>query len=178
VTEPPPETEPTDASPASELTIHQVASLVRDLDATIERLQRSHGWGPWEVYEYVPGRLRDLRVYDEPADFTWLGAEAQIGPEMYVELLQPTSPGGILQDWMAKHGEGVHHVGYWAPSIEVAERELDRFKRAGTPVLLSAWIDEMFFYYLDTSPMIYEVWGGDLETLAPIRRVEMPSDTP
>ena len=36
------------------------------------------GWGPWEVYEYVPGRLRELTVRGEHADFTWLGAEAQI----------------------------------------------------------------------------------------------------
>jgi methylmalonyl-CoA/ethylmalonyl-CoA epimerase len=169
-----PEIEVVKTPSLSGLSIHQVATLVTDLDATIARLQSSMGWGPWEVYEYVPGRLRDLRVYGEPAAFTWIGAEAAVGPEMYVELLQPTSSNGILRDWMDKHGEGVHHVGYWAPSIEVAEQVLERFTRSGTRVLLSAWIDDVFFYYLDTSPMIYEVWAGDLDSLAPARRVEMP----
>ncbi len=152
-------------------TIHQIASLVHDLDRSVGHLQELMGWGPWEVYEYVPGRLRELTVRGEQAEFTWLGAEAQIGPELYVELLQPTSGTGILSEWLTEHGEGVHHVGYWAPDIETAERIQRRLLRAGTDVLLSAWIDDVYFYYMDTRPMIYEVWAGDLDTLAPIRRI-------
>ena len=72
------------------------------------------------MYEYVPGRLRELTVRGEPAEFTWIGAEAEIAPERYVELLQPTSTNGILYDWLTTHGEGMHHVGYWAPSIDAA----------------------------------------------------------
>lgn len=152
--------------------IHQIASLVHDLDSSVGHLQELMGWGPWEVYEYVPGRLRELTVRGQRADFTWLGAEAQIGPELYVELLQPTSETGILNEWLTEHGEGVHHVGYWAPDIETAEEIQQRLLHAGTEVLLSAWIDDVYFYYMDTRPMIYEVWAGDLETLAPIRRIE------
>ena len=100
----------------AEPTIHQVASIVTDLDASVARLQQTMGWGPWDVYEYVPGRLRDLTVRGEPAEFTWIGAEVAIGPEIYVELLQPTSPSGIFHEWLSTRGEGMHHVGYWAPS--------------------------------------------------------------
>ena len=131
------------------------------------------GWGPWDVYEYVPGRLRELTVHGEPAEFTWIGAEVEIGPDMYVELLQPTSTSGIFYDWLTTHGEGMHHVGYWAPSIH-GQRMLDEMTADGTEVLLSAWIDDVYSYYLDTHPMIYEVWAGDLDSLSPVRRIGTP----
>jgi Glyoxalase/Bleomycin resistance protein/Dioxygenase superfamily len=151
--------------------IHQVASIVTDLDSSVRHLIKTMGWGPWDVYEYVPGRLRDLKVRGANAEFTWLGAEAEISPGLYVELLQPTSANGILYDWLTAHGEGVHHVGYWAPSIEVADSLLKELTQDGTEILLSAWIDEMYFYYLDTRPMIYEVFAGDLDSLQPARRI-------
>lgn len=166
---------PQAAAAPARATIHQIASVVSDLDASVERLQRTLGWGPWDVYEYVPGRLRELTVRGRPAEFTWLGAEAAIGPETYVELLQPTSPNGIFHDWLTAHGEGIHHVGYWAPSIDEAQRLLLEMTADGTEVLLSAWIDDVYFYYLDTSPMTYEVWAGDLDSLSPIRQIRATS---
>ena len=152
--------------------IHQVASIVADLDSSVSHLRETMGWGPWDVYEYVPGRVRELTVRGTPAEFTWLGAETEISPGVYVELLEPTSPNGILYDWLTTHGEGIHHVGYWAPSIETARSLLKQLTRDGTEVLLSAWIDDMYFYYLDTQPMIYEVFAGDLDSLQPVRRIE------
>jgi len=151
--------------------IHQIASIVTDLDSSVRHLCEMMGWGPWDVYEYVPGRLHELTVRGAPAEFTWLGAEAEISPGLYVELLQPTSPNGILHDWLTAHGEGIHHVGYWAPSIEIAQSLREQLTRDGTAILLSAWIDDMYFYYLDTRPMIYEVFAGDLDSLEPVRRI-------
>jgi methylmalonyl-CoA/ethylmalonyl-CoA epimerase len=151
--------------------IHQIASIVTDLDSSVRHLRETMGWGPWDVYEYVPGHLHELTVRGAPAEFTWLGAETEISPGLYVELLQPTSPNGILHDWLATHGEGVHHVGYWAPSIEIAESLRAQLTQDGTEILLSAWIDDMYFYYLDTRPMIYEVFAGDLDSLEPVRRI-------
>jgi methylmalonyl-CoA/ethylmalonyl-CoA epimerase len=158
-------------------TIHQVASIVKDLDASVARLQQTMGWGPWDVYEYVPGRLRELTVRGEPAEFTWIGAEVAIGPETYVELLQPTSPSGIFHEWLSTRGEGMHHVGYWAPSIEEAQRMFREMTADGTEVLLSAWIDDVYFYYLDTHPMIFEVWAGDLDSLSPVRQIGAPGES-
>jgi Glyoxalase/Bleomycin resistance protein/Dioxygenase superfamily len=160
---------------AGALTIHQIASIVNDLDASVTRVSERMGWGPWEVYEYVPGRLRDLTVRGKPAEFTWLGAEVAIGPQTYVEFLQPTSDSGILAEWLTAHGEGVHHVGYWAPSLDEAHRIQREMTSDGTEVLLSAWIDDVYFYYLDTRPMIYEVWAGDLDSLTPVRRIGAPT---
>jgi hypothetical protein len=62
-----------------------------------------------------------------------------------------------------------------APSVPAAQRLLREMTADGTEVLLSAWIDDVYFYYLDTHPMIYEVWTGDLGSLSPVRRVGTPA---
>jgi catechol 2,3-dioxygenase-like lactoylglutathione lyase family enzyme len=170
-------TGPDAAAHATTQTIHQVASIVKDLDASVARIQNVMGWAPWDVYEYAPGRLRELTVRGQPAEFTWIGAEVAIGPEMYVELLQPTSANGIFHEWLTAHGEGMHHVGYWAPSVEEAQGLMQELTADGTEVLLSAWIDDVWFYYLDTHPMIYEVWAGDLDSLAAVRQIGALADS-
>jgi hypothetical protein len=153
-------------------TIHQVAWIVPDLDAGVAQMKKMMGWGPWEVYDYAPARLRELTVRGQPAEFTWTGAEAEIGPGSYVELLQPVSTSGIFYEWLMTHGEGMHHVGYGAPSLDEAHRLSEKMIGDGAEMLLSAWIDDLYFYYLDTHPMIYEVWAGDLEAVAPVRRID------
>jgi hypothetical protein len=155
---------------------HQVAWIVADLDASVAKLRRLMDWGPWDIYEYVPGRLHDLRMDGQPAEFTWIGAETTIGPDAYVELLQPTSSSGMFYEWLTAHGEGMHHVGYGAASIEEATRMQREMTADGTQVLLSAWIDDVYFYYLDMDPMIYEVWAGDMTSVTPVRRIGAPSE--
>ena len=68
-------------------------------------------------------------------------------------------------DWLAAHGEGVHHVGYWAPSIEVAQSLLRQLTEDGTEVLLSAWIDDVSFLLSRHSPD--DLRGLGLGTLIP-----------
>ncbi len=36
----------------------------------------------------------------------------------YVELIQPTNPDGAIAKFMAKRGEGMHHVAYRVPDLE------------------------------------------------------------
>jgi spore germination protein YaaH len=83
----------------------------------------------------------------------------------YVELLQPLEGPSIFRKFIEQRGEGLHHIGYWAKSMNEADKIREMFRARGAPVLMSAWIDRVFFYYLDTSPMIIEVWTGDLESL-------------
>ena len=82
------------ATEVAKPTIHQVASIVKDLDAGVAHLQETMGWGPWDVYEYVPGRLRELTVRGEPAEFTWIGAEVEIGPESTSNCFNRPRPTG------------------------------------------------------------------------------------
>ena len=157
------------AAPTIPYAISQVAMIVRDLESSMLAYHRLHGWGPWSVYRYEPPRLRELRVRGEPADgITWIGAEAEVG-SVWVELLQPLAGEAVFGEWLARHGEGVHHLGYWARTVEEAELIHDRLAAEGASELLSAWIDDVQFFYMDTKPTIVEVWAGDLDSLQAVR---------
>lgn len=149
---------------ARPIPISQVALVVNDLEKSMREYTETMGWGPWTIYEYKPPRIHDILVLGTPREFTWIGAEAPVGSN-YVELLQPLEGPSIFREFIDQRGEGLHHIGYWAKTMDEADKIRDMFRARGAPVLMSAWIDRVFFYYIDTRPMIIEVWTGDLESL-------------
>jgi methylmalonyl-CoA/ethylmalonyl-CoA epimerase len=50
----------------------------------------------------------------------------------YVELIQPTDPDGAIARFMAKRGEGMHHVAY---RVDDLQGTLDRLAAAGTRLI-------------------------------------------
>ncbi len=155
-------------TPKMPIPVSQVALVVSDLEKSMRAYSETMGWGPWTIYEYHAPRLHDTIVRGAPGAFTWIGAETNVG-STYVELLQPLEGPSPFREFMDQHGEGLHHIGYWAKTMEEAESIKQIFAARGVPVLMSAWIDEVYFYYLDSSPMIIEVWTGDLDSLKPSR---------
>jgi methylmalonyl-CoA/ethylmalonyl-CoA epimerase len=148
--------------------ISQVGMIVGDLETTMRRYHETLGWGPWNIYEYRPPFLTGLTLRGEPASFTWMGAEAHAG-DTWIELLQPLDGDSPLSDWLAQNGDGVHHLGYEAAD-EAAARELHRsFEDQGMTELLSAYCGGMYFYYMDASPLVIEVWAGSADGLTPAR---------
>jgi len=148
--------------------VSQVGIVAHDLDVAMQRYTAQHGWGPWSVYEYAPPQLHELRQHGEPASFTWIGAEVMVG-HVNVEVLAPVSGGGLFAEWLDAHGEGVHHVGYEVATIEEAQEIHAAFEATGATELASAWIGGVWFYYMDTAPVIFEVWAGEMSTVTASR---------
>jgi hypothetical protein len=148
--------------------VTQMGMVVADLDATIRRYHDMFGWGPWKIYEYRQPWLHDLTWRGQPADFTWLGAEAYSG-RGWIEVLQPLEGDGPLARWLADNGDGVHHIGYEAGTIDEA-RDLHRsFEERGMTELLSAFCGDIYFFYMDAKPLVIEVWAGSADDLTPDR---------
>jgi hypothetical protein len=152
----------------NEYGISQVGMLVADMESTMRSYHEAFGWGPWNIYEYRPPFLTDLRLWGEPAEFTWIGAEAPAG-NAWIELLQPLDGDSPLKDWLAEHGDGVHHLGYEVPDIATADRLHRSFEQQGRTELISAKIGWLHFYYIEASPLIFEVWAGSAADLTPSR---------
>jgi methylmalonyl-CoA/ethylmalonyl-CoA epimerase len=149
--------------------ISQVAYVVHDLDERMRAYHRFYGWGPWRVFTYEPPNLRNLTVRGVPAEFTWLGAETMIG-SLNFELLQPVGDKGVFAEWLAANGDGVHHVAYCASTLEKATSLHSELEVAGGHELVSAWMNGVFFYYMETPAGIVEVWTGDESSIRPARR--------
>src|SRR5262245_54439633 len=88
----------------------QVAMVVRDLDATMRAYVDDYGIGPWEIYEFNPDTVRDMRENGEPVARSWRLALARVGQVQW-ELIQPLDEESIYARFLAAYGEGVHHVG-------------------------------------------------------------------
>jgi hypothetical protein len=160
----------THEAPSGSLAITQIAIVVKDLRATMELYHRTLGWGPWEVYEFFgPPVLHDTAIRGLPVSFTVHLAGTQVGP-LAVELVQPVSGPSIFQEWLDRHGEGIHHLAGLkvGSDADALHRE---FAGLGVRDLLngSAGHNSRFFY-LDSEPLlkfILESGSGDWNDVQP-----------
>jgi hypothetical protein len=89
----------------------QVGVIVRDLDQKIEALSRIFGMGPFRVIEWPPEGRTDIEkgYHGEPGRFSCRLGFADLG-SVELELIQPVEGPSIWQDFLDKHGEGIHHI--------------------------------------------------------------------
>ena len=107
-----------------DLRLHHVGIVVSDLEAAAASYERL-GFRDGERFE-VPAQGIVAIVY-------------QAGPG-YMELIQPTDPEGAIARYMAKRGEGTHHVAYAVDNLEATlarltasgVRLIDEVPRTGT----------------------------------------------
>ena len=98
--------------------LHHVAIAVRDIDATAAFYRTTFGLPGIEASETLP----DQGVR---AAFIPLG-------NCRIELLQPLRDDTTVGRYLAKHGEGLHHIGYRVDDCQAA---LDAMVAAGaTPI--------------------------------------------
>lgn len=167
----------------------QIGVVVRDLWANVKLYHELLGWGPWYVYEYRPPFFSEGELHGKPAEFSFLGAEVQVGP-IWFELIQPLEGESLYTEFLAEKGEGLHHVLVgWDPeeqapgqarpsegelpaSVETARAIRAQFEALGMGVLMAGKIGASTeFYYLDTEPrmkVMIELAGGSPADLEPI----------
>ncbi|HTT54245.1 MAG TPA: methylmalonyl-CoA epimerase [Streptosporangiaceae bacterium] len=96
------------------LRIDHVGIACRDLEAAVARYQEAFGLtvASREVHTEQGVREAMLRV-GPPGD----------GPS-WVQLLEPLGPDTPVGKFLARRGEGLHHIGYAVPDIRAALAEL------------------------------------------------------
>ena len=89
--------------------LHHVAVVVADLDEALARY-RMLGFS---------GRERFVLV-EQAVEVATLRSGTG-----WIELIRPTDPDGPIARYLAKRGEGVHHVAYAVPDLPAALNELE-----------------------------------------------------
>ena len=89
--------------------LHHVAVVVADLDEALAR------------YRMLGFSGRERFVLAEQAVEV---ATLRSGTS-WIELIRPTDPDGPIARYLAKRGEGVHHVAYAVPDLPAALNELE-----------------------------------------------------
>lgn len=99
----------------------QVAFLVPDLREAVARWSTVFGDEEWLVYSYGYDTLPVSSNRGEPGRFRIRLAMHGRSPQ--VELIELLEGPSIYHDWVEERGWGLHHLGYWIPSIaDVVER--------------------------------------------------------
>ncbi len=95
----------------------QIGIVVRDLDAAIRRYEDDYGIGPWGVYQFKPGDVKEWRELGRPTEPSTRIATAMVGRVQW-ELIQPLDDRSIYAQFLATKGEGVHHIAVAAPKYD------------------------------------------------------------
>jgi catechol 2,3-dioxygenase-like lactoylglutathione lyase family enzyme len=129
--------------------IAQIGIVVRDLDRGVAAYSALLGLTDWKGYTYGPALLRDATYRGQAGTYSMRIALS--GADPVVELVEPVDGPSIYDEWLAEHGEGLHHVGVEVPSIADA---VARARAAGYDVMQSGrgygLEGDGGFAYLDT----------------------------
>jgi methylmalonyl-CoA/ethylmalonyl-CoA epimerase len=98
--------------------LDHVGIACRDLRRAIEMYRETFGLGVLSEEENEEQGVREAMLAVGPAGFTGAGpGSLGVG---YIQLLEPLSPDTPVGRFIARRGEGIHHVGYGVADIEEA----------------------------------------------------------
>jgi hypothetical protein len=147
--------------------IVQIAHVVRDIDAAMEKYCRLLDIGPWSVYTFAPPALRECTFQGRPSDATWVLALTWLG-DIQLELIQALSGESVYTHFLEKKGEGIHHIKEW---VDDCAQSIEEYRNRGIDVIQSGKYDKDEFYYLNLEPelgILYEI-GNNGEIREPER---------
>jgi methylmalonyl-CoA/ethylmalonyl-CoA epimerase len=106
--------------------VFQIAFVVRDLDAALERYTRVLGGAPCRIFTFSAAIHREAVYRGSPTDFSVRLALNGTSPQY--ELIEPVSGAGVHGAWLDERGEGFHHVGVIVESVAAT---VERMAAAG-----------------------------------------------
>ncbi len=128
--------------------VTHVCIVVRDLERTAHNFSEKFNIGPFSIRtQHTPESHGEL--HGEPAEYSLKFGYARAGP-IVIELVQPLQGETAYDEFLAKKGEGVHHIGFAAsPSLD---EELRRWEEEGIRPLQTNRRDDPRYgwAYMDT----------------------------
>jgi hypothetical protein len=145
----------------------QVAMIVRDLEPALKHHWETCKIGPWDIYQFEPGKVENYTYRGKPATHTCLIAIAWSG-DTQLELIQPLTGYSIYDEHLERRGEGLHHIKLYYADCAKAVRD---YASRGYSVLQCGKIDDDEHYYLDTEKDFgYIVELGNAGRIRPAER--------
>lgn len=126
--------------------VDQIGIVVRDIDKVIESWSSLFGIGPWTFME-LGGTDEKGRTGKARLAFAYLGS-------VQIELIQCIEGRIFHSDFLDKHGEGLHHLGFYVDDVNA---EAANLTKQGRKVLSSM---PGVYAYMDTCEpggVIFEV---------------------
>jgi methylmalonyl-CoA/ethylmalonyl-CoA epimerase len=90
--------------------VMQLAFVVPDLERAMHEWADRLDVRPWRAYTLGPPRLQGMTLRGEAVTFSFRHALAW-SDKLQLELVEPLTGPTIFSEYLAEHGDGVHHVG-------------------------------------------------------------------
>ena len=144
-----------DISPLAALgaSLHQVAFVVRDLEAAQKFFNQSMGVSRFHVYDNFSDQVTDKRLRGRPVEQKVRLSIAYSG-ETQIELIQHLSGETCYKEFLDRKGEGLHHLGFFLNDRGKYEGALEAMGRAGYQQLMSGKMGDSSYCYFDTESAI------------------------
>ena len=110
--------------------VGQIGILVPNLEEGLRTYGAIPAIESWSIYTYGPDFVPQLEYRGQPGRYSVRLALGGKGPQ--IELMEPLGGPSIYQEWIAEHGFGLHHLGFYVDSLQDAIRAM---ADAGYPVL-------------------------------------------
>jgi len=123
--------------------VSQIGFVVRDLDETVRYYKDILGLGPFVEPEL---EIRDKEYYGKAITSTWRMSFCSLGP-VELEIIEPITGPTIYHDFLRDRGEGMHHLGFDVPDIDVI---LNQCRQMGIEIMQKGRIEQGGFAYLNT----------------------------
>lgn len=127
----------------------EICIVTADHKRTIRGLHEL-GIGPWRVYTFSPANTTNQTYRGQASAFELRVCFAELSDSMVYEVIQPVSGANIFQEFLAQHGEGIHHIAYDMHGKPFAER-VDEFEKRGFKMVQGgSWMGKNHFAFFET----------------------------
>jgi len=135
--------------------IYQLGYVVADVEKAAGHYQSDFDIGPFAGPIEVPMKRADFMGRTVDTRIKTMFAKSG---DIQIELIQPLDGDNPYAEWLARTGDGIHHLGFKVDDMEQAKAE---FARKGRQPFFSCDLVVMKFAYYDTA----EYGGLALELL-------------
>lgn len=102
-------------TPLRSLKVAQIGLLVPDLRTALAQYSPLLGRDDWSIFTYGPENVEGLTYRGEPSSYKM--RLAFVGQDPQIELVESLDGPNTYTEWIARHGYGVHHFGFYVDSI-------------------------------------------------------------
>lgn len=134
--------------------ITQVSLVVKDVEKVVQNYWNILGIGPWQIKKLYPPYLNKRTLRGKPAYFEFKTALCKVG-NLQLELIQNIEGETEYSNFLAKHGEGVHHIQYMVDNISDIDRHASILASHGIGSVMSGCFEVGgAFHYFDAIPQL------------------------
>lgn len=123
----------------------QIGIVVRDCAATAKQYADLLGVQAPSIMELAHEPISNTKYRGKPSRAYARGAFLDLGPQVQLEIIEPVGAPSTWQEFLDKHGPGVHHIAFLTKDMKGATAMLEK---KGMPLVQSgAWTGGEYGYF-------------------------------